>query len=104
VARREGHLIQVGWIPRRHDDAPILWIINNLVNAILQLIDTFTRVIGVHVHILGSEVTPLKAIDWSEISLFTMAQASGLKKFLRAISIPNVNVLFGELVGIRVTL
>ena len=70
VTRRQGHLIQIGRIPRRHDDTAIFRVVNNFANAFSQLIDALTGIIRVHILVLGAEMTPLKAVDGSQIHFF----------------------------------
>ena len=91
---RQGHVVQVSWVPRRHDNATILGIVLNLVNAFHELIDTLSSVIRVHIHVFGTEVPPLKSVNRSQVTDLAMRQATLVQKFTRAIAIPNANILF----------
>lgn len=104
VTGRKSHFVQIAWIPGTHDDASIFRIVLNLVNAFHELIDTLSSVIRVHIDILGTKVAPLKSIDRSQVTHLAMRQATLVKEFTRAITIPNVNVLFRKIVAIGISL
>ena len=72
VTRWQCHFVQISRIPGAHDNAAIFWRILDFVNAVGQLIDTLVRIICMHVDIFGSKVSPLKAIDWSQIAHLPM--------------------------------
>ena len=77
---------------------------DNLVNALGQLVDTLTSIVGVHVLVFCAEVTPLEAVDGSQISHVPIRQSSLVQKLSRAIAIPNMNVLGRQIIGIGVAL
>ena len=104
VAWRQRHFIQVGWVPGRHDDSSVLWIVNDLVDAVLELVNALSSVVRVHINIFGSKVTPLKTVDWSQVSLFAMTKATRFEKLFRAIAVPDMNVLVGKVIGVGVSL
>ena len=49
-------------------------------------------------------MTPLKAIDGTQVAHFAVTQAALIQKFARAIAIPNVNILGGQVIGTGVAL
>lgn len=100
VTGRKRHIVQVCRIPSRHDDTSIFWIVFNFVNAFCQLVHTLPRVVGMHIHVVRPKVTPLKAIDWTEVAHLTMLQAAGVQELARAVAVPNVNVFGRQLIGI----
>ena len=103
VAGGQCHFLQIGRIPGGHNDAPILWSILDFPNAIGQLVDALPGVIRVHVNVGGTKVSPLEAIDRSQVSNFAMRQSSLVEEFSRAISIPNMNSLVGKVIAIGVS-
>ena len=65
VARRQGHLVQVGWVPGAKQDAPVVWPRPDQVYHVGQLVHALATVVGMHVHILCAKVAPLKkTITW----------------------------------------
>ena len=101
---RQSHFVQVGWIPSTHDDTTVLGIVLNLFNAFGKLVDALTRVVSVHVDILGAKVSPLKSVDWSQVTNLTMRQAPLVEKLARTISIPDMNILGSKIIAIGVSL
>lgn len=75
VARRQGHVLQIGDIPGREDDAAIVGIVSQFPHNLLELIDALAGVIGVTVGIFGAEVAPLEAVDGAEIAFFAVWEA-----------------------------
>jgi len=65
VAGRQGHFVQVCWIPGTHNDTTIFRTILDLLNAFSQLVDALSRVVSVHVNVFGTKVPPLKAVHGS---------------------------------------
>ena len=79
MAGRQGHLVQVCWVPGAHEDAAVvrlcpksmIWFNGwprattrrllkpDQVNDIGQLVNSLATVVSVHVHILCAEVPPL---------------------------------------------
>jgi hypothetical protein len=66
------HERKIGRIPCRHDDAAVFRSVYNLVQTVCQLVKALTSVVSVHVNILCPKVSPLKAIDWTQITNFAM--------------------------------
>jgi hypothetical protein len=75
VARRKCHLSQIRGIPSRQDDAAILWIVLDLVNALRQLVHALPGVVGVHVHVFRAKVTPLEPVHGAKIAFCSIRKA-----------------------------
>lgn len=104
VTGRERHQVQIGGIPRRHDNASIFRVVLDLVDAVAKLIDTLSGIVGMHIDIGGAKVAPLKAIDGSQVTHLAMGQATLIEKLSRAVAVPNVDVLGSQQIGIRASL
>lgn len=102
VAGRECHLVKIGWIPCRHDDAPVLGSVLDLFDALSELIDPLPGIVGVHVDVLRTEVAPLESVDGTEIANLSVAQAPLVKELPRAIAVPDVDLLVSQVVRIGV--
>lgn len=72
----------------------------DLPDALLELIDPLLGVVCITVLVLCSEVAPLKAIDGTKVTLASMTQAALLEEILGAVSVPDLNALFGEELGV----
>ena len=73
-------------------------------DALGQLVHTLASVICVHVHVLRSEMAPLKTVHGTEVALFAMSQAAAVKKFPRTVTIPYLDPLLRQVLAVRVTL
>lgn len=104
MTRGQRHEIQVGGVPRRHDDPAILRMVHDLVDALLELVDALSGVVGVHVHVGGTKVPPLEPVHRAQVSHLPVPQPSLIEELARAVPIPNVNVLFGKDVGVCASL
>ena len=72
MARWKRHLGDIRGIPRSQHNASILRGVLNAVNALLQLVDPLTCVVGVHRVVGSTEVTPLEPVHRSQVAFFTM--------------------------------
>lgn len=104
MARWQRHFIEIGRVPRRHDNASVFRSVLDLFDAFRQLIHALSGVVGMHVHVLGSKVAPLKAVDGSQIAHFSMRKTLRIEEFSRTIAIPNINVLGRQIVRIGIPL
>jgi hypothetical protein len=75
VTRRKCHLSQIRRIPSRQDDAAILRIVLDLVNALRQLVHALPSVVGVHVHVFRAKVTPLEPVHGAKIAFYSIRKA-----------------------------
>jgi hypothetical protein len=53
-----------------------------------------------HIFVLGTEMTPLKAVDGSQVTFFAVLKTTRVEEFTGAVAIPDVNVFVSKLVGI----
>lgn len=65
VAGRQGHTREVPGVPRREDDATVVWRVSQLVNDVGQLVYTLAGVVGLEINIVGPKMSPLEAIHWT---------------------------------------
>ena len=92
--------MQIRWIPCRHDDPSVRWIVPDCVNHCLQLVVSLTGVVGVHVDVFCTKVSPLESIDGSQVALLPISQASAGQEFGGRVAIPDVDALAGQFVGV----
>mmetsp|Transcript_2869 Transcript_2869/g.6583 ORF Transcript_2869/g.6583 Transcript_2869/m.6583 type:complete len:296 (-) Transcript_2869:912-1799(-) len=102
VTGRQGHLVEISWVPGRHDDAAVLGVVLDLINALGKLVDALSGVIGVHRFVLGPKVTPLEAIDRPEVTDLAVAETTVVEEFAAAIAVPDVDILGGKVIGIGI--
>ena len=67
-----------------------------------NLINALAGVIGVHVCVLGSEVSPLEAVHWAKVHFFSVLQPPGIQKLPRTISVPNLDFFVREQLSVGV--
>lgn len=72
VTRWQSHFGEVRRVPGGHDNASIFGVVLDLFDALRELIHSLASVIGVHVDVLSAEMTPLEAVDWSEVPHFSV--------------------------------
>mmetsp|Transcript_66622 Transcript_66622/g.216793 ORF Transcript_66622/g.216793 Transcript_66622/m.216793 type:complete len:339 (-) Transcript_66622:350-1366(-) len=104
VARRQSHLVQIRRIPRSQQNPPVCRILLDLANALCQLVNPLTCVVGVHVHVLRAEVAPLEAVDRAEVHFLTVGEPPLVQELPGTVAIPNLDALVGEVLGVRVAL
>ena len=63
MTRRKRHFVQISGVPSAHDNTPVIGLVFNLVNDILELIHTLASVVILAVFVLCAEVTPLETIN-----------------------------------------
>lgn len=68
VTWRQRHLLQVRRVPGTHDDPAIIWVVLQFVYDLGQLINTLAGIVGLGILVLGTKVTPLKAVDGAQIA------------------------------------
>lgn len=96
VARRQSHLLEICRIPRTQDDSAIVRLVLQFVDDVCQLVDTLTGIICLCVHIFGTEVSPLEAVDWSKVAFFTVAETDTVEVLATAIAVPDLDTLIRE--------
>ena len=70
------------------------------VDDLGQLVHPLPAVVGLHVHVLRPEVSPLEAVDRSEVSLLPLCQAEAVEELPAAVSVPDPHILVLQLLGI----
>lgn len=68
------------------------------MNDLGKLVYTLTCVIRLCINIFGTKMSPLKAIDGTEIAGLTMIEAKVVKKLARSIAVPYFDASFTEAV------
>ena len=64
-------------IPSTHNDSAVVWAGLDRVDDLLQLVNSLTSVVCMHVAVLSPRVTPLEAIHWAEISCTQLHKSLG---------------------------
>lgn len=91
VAGGQSHEGQVFGVPGAHDDPSVLWILFDGVNDLLQLVDTLSCVICVHVCVLGTKVPPLETIHRAQVALLSLCEPKVVQEFPGTIGLPNLH-------------
>jgi len=91
-------------VPGAHDDASVCGVVFDLVNDLCKLIDSLTHIVRVTVLVLGAKVSPLESIDGAEIADLAMTEADLVQILARAIALPDVDALLGEVESVGVAL
>merc|ERR1719495_1477234 len=99
MAGRQGHLVQVCWVPGAHEDATVVRLCPDQVNDIGQLVNSLATVVSVHVHILGAKVPPLESIDGSQVPLLPVIETHTVQEGPTTVSVPDAHVLLLQLLG-----
>ena len=81
MAWRQGHLWECSWIPGCHEDPSAITIVLQLVDHGLELVDTLAFVRVVHSLVLSPEVSPLEAVDWTEVPFLPVRQPDVVEEF-----------------------
>ena len=92
-SERERHLGRTCGVPGAEDDSPICGILFDFADALTKLVDALALVRLLAVGILGTKVSPLETIHWSEVTLPTVSQPPALKESLGAVTIPYLDAL-----------
>jgi len=91
VTRWQNHLLHIGRVPSRKNQTAVVGVSSQLVNDLSELVYSLTSVIRLGVNILGTEVSPLEAIHWSQIANLTMLKTKVVEELAGAIAIPNLD-------------
>lgn len=92
MTRRQSHLWYLWRIPSGHDDAAVGGINFNAFDDFFQLVDSLARVVVLARAVLCSEVSPLEAVDWSQVSNFAVLEARRVEKLTSAVAVPDFDV------------
>lgn len=63
--RSTNHVALTSRVPRTQNDSSVCWILLDLSDTFLKLIHALARVIGITIHILCAEMSPLESVNWS---------------------------------------
>ncbi len=96
MARRQGHLPEIRRVPRAQDDSAVVRLVLQFFDHLSQLVNALARVVRLRIHILGSEVAPLKAVDGAEVSLRPISEADGVEVSTGAVAVPYFDAGGGE--------
>ena len=100
VAGRQGHLVQVRGVPGAHDDPPVVGFVLDPADDLSQLVHPLAAVVGVHVHVVSTEVSPLEAVDWPQVSLLPGCEAQTVQELSAAVPVPDPHILLLQLLGV----
>ena len=56
------------WIPSTDDNPTVVWVGLDGVNDLSQLVHSLAGVVGMHVNVLGTKVSPLEAINRTKVT------------------------------------
>ena len=68
-------------IPRAHDDPSAIGLGFDQLDYFGELIHPFTSVVGMGAVVLSTEMSPLEAVDGSEVPFLTLVEAVRIEKF-----------------------
>ena len=89
MTRRQCHLSQIRRIPRTQNNPSVIRFVFQFIYDFRQLINTLARIIRLGIYVLRAKMSPLEAIDRSQIPLFTVRKADAVEVFAGAISVPD---------------
>jgi len=84
------HPVNTCRIPRRQNNAPVIGLGFDRVDALSQLVDSLSSVIRMHGGVLRSEMAPLKAVHWPEIVLLALLEIDGIQISTRSVGFPDL--------------
>lgn len=96
VARRQGHLLDVGRVPGAQDDAAVVGVVAQLVDDLGELVDALARVVGARVRVLGAKVPPLEAVDGAQVAHLAVRQAGPVEELARPVAVPDLDARLGQ--------
>ncbi|KAH3658768.1 hypothetical protein OGATHE_006494 [Ogataea polymorpha] len=96
----KSHVLESRRIPCAQNNSSIVGVGSQSINDFGQLIVTFACVVCIGVDIFCPKVSPLEAVNWTEISFPPVCQAERVKILSRSISFPYFDALLGQFLGI----
>lgn len=63
------------------------------IESTTNLINALPGVVGVHVLVLGAEVSPLEAVNGSEVTFLAIAEAEGVEERAGGVPVPDADIL-----------
>ena len=89
-----------GWIPRAQNYPAIGGVFPNFSNDLRELIDTLVPVRALAISVPGAKVSPLKAVNWTQVTLSAIDQAAFSEKVKGAVPIPYFHAIRGKELGV----
>jgi hypothetical protein len=62
----------------------------------LQLVNSLSGVICLGIHVLGTKVPPLEAVDGTKVADFAVGETEVVEEFARPIAVPDLDAGFAE--------
>ena len=100
VARRESHESKIFGVPCTEQDPAIGGVVLDLVNDFTQLVNALTGVVGVAVLVFCAKVSPLEAVDWTQITFSPVLQVTRVEELSRSVTVPDVHALVSKKLGV----
>lgn len=72
VAWRQSHLFELSGVPGTQNQPSALWVGLDVVDEVLELVNTFSMIVCVHIDIWCIPMSPLKTINWTKISFLSV--------------------------------
>lgn len=104
MARREGHLLEIGGVPRAEDDAAVVRRGAQLPHDLGQLVDALARVVRPAADVLGAEVAPLEPVHGAEVADGAVGQPHAVQELPRPVAVPDPDALLRQRQRRRVAL
>ena len=83
-------------VPRAKNDPSIGGVASNLVDALLELVDTLPLIIGIAINVRRAKMAPLEPIHGPEIALAAVSQPAGLEERLGGVPVPDLDAALRE--------
>lgn len=100
MAGRKSHLRDLHGIPGCHYDATVGWVNFDALDNLLELIDALASVVVVACSIFSTKVSPLEAINRTQVANLTTLETSRVEELTGAVAIPDSDVLCLQQFGI----
>ena len=91
VTRRQGHFRQVCRVPGAEDDPTVVGSVFELVDHSRKLVDASASIALLSTEILCAEMSPLEAIDGSEVAFGTMRESDAVEVGAGTIAVPDLD-------------
>ena len=88
-------------VPSGKDDASVHRVFLDLPDNLSELVNTFSRVIGIAVLVFRTKMPPLEAVHRSEVALASMRQTTFVEELARAVSIPYLHPSLRQQLRVR---
>ena len=68
----------------------------DLVDTLLQLVDTLPRIVRVAVFVRRAKMSPLETVHRPKVALAAVPEPARLQELLRAVPVPDLHALLGQ--------